>query len=99
MPKLLSAIRQHQVTKEPTLKSTVPVHGAHYRDEGEGLHALLWQRVSNQKWRTTGNDDPWFEVALLWQAGQYRNGQHNTPATRGTRKIKKQNYNHDLMCG
>jgi len=51
--------------------------------------------VSNQKWRTTGNDDPWFQVALLWQAEQYRNGQRNTPATRGTRRIKKQNYNHD----
>lgn len=52
--------------------------------------------MSNQKWKTTGNDDPWFQVALLWRAGQYRNGQHNTLATRGTtRRIKKHNHNHD----
>jgi len=52
--------------------------------------------MSNQKWKTTGNDDPWFQVALLWQAGLYRNRQHNNLATPWTtRRIKKHNHNHD----
>jgi hypothetical protein len=40
MPKLLSAFREHQVSKEPTLKRTVPVHGTLYR--AEGLQEQLW---------------------------------------------------------
>jgi hypothetical protein len=40
MPYLLSTFREHQVSKELTLKSTVPVQGVQYR--AEGLQARLW---------------------------------------------------------
>jgi hypothetical protein len=35
----------------------------------------------------------WFQVALLWQAGQYHSGQNITLATRGTTMTMKTNNN------
>jgi hypothetical protein len=41
MSKLLYGFREHQVSKEPTLKSNVPVHCAHCRAEGLQAHLLV----------------------------------------------------------
>jgi hypothetical protein len=59
----------------------------------DGLQAHLWWRVRNQKQRTLRSGDPWFQVALLWQARQYHSEQNiNLATSRTATRMKTKNY-------
>jgi hypothetical protein len=86
---LLTILTEHGGSGGVNLEKKSLVQGVYYRSDGLQTH-LLW-RVRNKKPWTPRNGNPWFQVALLWQAGQYHSGQNITLATRGTAMTMKTN--------